>query len=95
MAGAIIENMSTKKLCIVGGILLVFQIIAFLVGGLIGKCESYKLFPFLSFGPLPSLPLGLLVTVSLPCFYDLISPAIVLKKAELHGAPWGTIQSSG
>lgn len=35
MAGAIIENMSTKKLCIVGGILLVFQIIAFLVGGLI------------------------------------------------------------
>ena len=45
MAGAIIENMSTKKLCIVGGILLVFQIIAFLVGGLIGKCESCKLFP--------------------------------------------------
>ncbi|XP_073935891.1 protein wntless homolog isoform X2 [Castor canadensis] len=35
MAGAIIENMSTKKLCIVGAILLVFQIIAFLVGGLI------------------------------------------------------------
>ncbi|XP_070602234.1 protein wntless homolog isoform X1 [Erythrolamprus reginae] len=35
MAGAIIENMSTKKLCIVGGILLVFQVVAFLVGGLI------------------------------------------------------------
>ncbi|XP_059677953.1 protein wntless homolog isoform X2 [Gavia stellata] len=35
MAGAIIENMSTKKLCIVGGILLAFQVIAFLVGGLI------------------------------------------------------------
>ncbi|CAI5776967.1 protein wntless homolog [Podarcis raffonei] len=35
MAGAIIENMSTKKLCIVGVILLIFQIIAFLVGGLI------------------------------------------------------------
>ncbi|XP_072129948.1 protein wntless homolog isoform X2 [Mobula birostris] len=35
MAGAIIENMSTKKLCIVGGILLVFQVISFLVGGLI------------------------------------------------------------
>uniref|UniRef100_A0A4X2L5T8 Wnt ligand secretion mediator n=1 Tax=Vombatus ursinus TaxID=29139 RepID=A0A4X2L5T8_VOMUR len=35
MAGAIIENMSTKKLCIVGGILLIFQVIAFLVGGLI------------------------------------------------------------
>ncbi|XP_074859196.1 protein wntless homolog isoform X2 [Carettochelys insculpta] len=34
MAGAIIENMSTKKLCIVGGILLIFQVIAFLVGGL-------------------------------------------------------------
>lgn len=35
MAGAIIENMSTKKLCIVGGILLIFQVISFLVGGLI------------------------------------------------------------
>ncbi|XP_062993644.1 protein wntless homolog [Elgaria multicarinata webbii] len=35
MAGAIIENMSSKKLCIVGGILLIFQVIAFLVGGLI------------------------------------------------------------
>ncbi|XP_066453743.1 protein wntless homolog B-like [Eleutherodactylus coqui] len=35
MAGAIIENMSTKKLCLVGGILLVFQVLAFLVGGLI------------------------------------------------------------
>lgn len=35
MAGAIIENMSTKKLCIVGGVLLVFQVVAFLVGGLI------------------------------------------------------------
>ncbi|XP_043941536.1 protein wntless homolog [Protopterus annectens] len=35
MAGAIIENMSTKKLCIVGVILLIFQVIAFLVGGLI------------------------------------------------------------
>lgn len=54
MAGAIIENMSTKKLCIVGGILLVFQIIAFLVGGLIGKCESSKLFPLSLFsGPFP------------------------------------------
>lgn len=43
MAGAIIENMSTKKLCIVGGILLVFQVIAFLVGGLIGECRRCKL----------------------------------------------------
>lgn len=51
MAGAIIENMSTKKLCIVGGILLVFQIVAFLVGGLIGKCGSCKLSPFPFFGP--------------------------------------------
>lgn len=54
MAGAIIENMSTKKLCIVGGILLVFQVIAFLVGGLIGKCQSCKLFPLSLFsGPFP------------------------------------------
>ncbi|XP_063283974.1 protein wntless homolog [Pelobates fuscus] len=35
MAGAIIENMSTKKLCLVGGVLLLFQVLAFLVGGLI------------------------------------------------------------
>lgn len=40
MAGAIIENMSTKKLCIVGGILLVFQIVAFLVGGLIAPAPT-------------------------------------------------------
>ncbi|NXV92942.1 protein wntless homolog [Calonectris borealis] len=40
MAGAIIENMSTKKLCIVGGILLVFQVIAFLVGGLIAPSPT-------------------------------------------------------
>lgn len=37
MAGAIIENMSTKKLVIVGVILLLFQAFAFMVGGLIGK----------------------------------------------------------
>lgn len=37
MAGAIIENMSTKKLVIVGIILLLFQAFAFMVGGLIGK----------------------------------------------------------
>ncbi|RMC08809.1 hypothetical protein DUI87_15060 [Hirundo rustica rustica] len=40
MAGAIIENMSTRKLCIVGGILLVFQVIAFLVGGLIAPSPT-------------------------------------------------------
>ncbi|XP_029105132.1 protein wntless homolog isoform X3 [Scleropages formosus] len=34
MAGAIIENMSTKKLVIVGVILLLFQVLSFLVGGL-------------------------------------------------------------
>lgn len=37
MAGAIIENMSTKKLVIGGIILLLFQALAFMVGGLIGK----------------------------------------------------------
>ena len=37
MAGAIIENMSTKKLVIVGVTLLLFQAFAFMVGGLIGK----------------------------------------------------------
>ncbi|NXD29517.1 WLS protein, partial [Spelaeornis formosus] len=40
MAGAIIENMSTRKLCIVGGILLAFQVIAFLVGGLIAPSPT-------------------------------------------------------
>uniref|UniRef100_A0A8D0LA00 Wnt ligand secretion mediator n=1 Tax=Sphenodon punctatus TaxID=8508 RepID=A0A8D0LA00_SPHPU len=43
MAGAIIENMSTKKLCIVGAILLIFQIIAFLVGGLIAPSPTTAL----------------------------------------------------
>lgn len=37
MAGAIIENMSTKKLVIVGVILLLLQAFSFMVGGLIGK----------------------------------------------------------
>lgn len=46
MAGAIIENMSTKKLVIVGVILLLFQAFAFMVGGLIGK---FSLFLSLTF----------------------------------------------
>uniref|UniRef100_A0A452HZH0 Wntless GOLD domain-containing protein n=1 Tax=Gopherus agassizii TaxID=38772 RepID=A0A452HZH0_9SAUR len=41
MAGAVTENMSTKKLCIVGRILLISQVIAFLVGGLMGNCALY------------------------------------------------------
>lgn len=41
MAGAIIENMSTKKLVIVGVILLLFQAFSFMVGGLIGKFFSH------------------------------------------------------
>lgn len=45
MAGAIIENMSTKKLVIVGVILLLFQAFAFMVGGLIGKFFT----PFISY----------------------------------------------
>ncbi|XP_029473932.1 protein wntless homolog isoform X1 [Rhinatrema bivittatum] len=40
MAGAIIENMSAKKLCMVGGTLLVCQILAFLVGGLIAPSPT-------------------------------------------------------
>lgn len=42
MAGAIIENMSTKKLVIVGVILLLFQAFSFMVGGLIGEWLLYK-----------------------------------------------------
>lgn len=44
MAGAIIENMSTKKLVIVGVILLLFQAFAFMVGGLIGKLVFFPVF---------------------------------------------------
>lgn len=47
MAGAIIENMSTKKLVIVGVILLLFQAFAFMVGGLIGKSHFVLLFGLL------------------------------------------------
>lgn len=43
MAGAIIENMSTKKLCLVGGVLLIFQVLAFLVGGLIAPKPTTSL----------------------------------------------------
>ncbi|XP_035993776.1 protein wntless homolog [Fundulus heteroclitus] len=40
MAGAIIENMSTKKLVIVGVTLLLFQALAFMVGGLIATVPA-------------------------------------------------------
>nr|XP_055058599.1 LOW QUALITY PROTEIN: protein wntless homolog [Misgurnus anguillicaudatus] len=40
MAGAIIENMSTKKLVIVGVILLLFQAFFFMVGGLIAPSPT-------------------------------------------------------
>ncbi|XP_074545362.1 protein wntless homolog isoform X1 [Halichoeres trimaculatus] len=40
MAGAIIENMSTRKLVIVGVILLLFQAFAFMVGGLIAPSPT-------------------------------------------------------
>lgn len=60
MAGAIIENMSTKKLVIGGVILLLFQAFAFMVGGLIGKFFSF----FLKKGTL----LSPLVVV---CFFNL------------------------
>ncbi|XP_038158408.1 protein wntless homolog [Cyprinodon tularosa] len=40
MAGAIIENMSTKKLVIVGVTLLLFQALSFMVGGLIAPSPT-------------------------------------------------------
>ncbi|KAM7400950.1 hypothetical protein PAMA_005240 [Pampus argenteus] len=40
MAGAIIENMSTKKLVIVGVTLLLFQALAFMVGGLMAPSPT-------------------------------------------------------
>lgn len=50
MAGAIIENMSTKKLVIVGVTLLLFQAFAFMVGGLIGKFVLFlRFFKFFFF----------------------------------------------
>ncbi|KAK7945165.1 hypothetical protein WMY93_000893 [Mugilogobius chulae] len=45
MAGAIIENMSTKKLVIVGVILLLFQAFAFMVGGLIAPSPPQRALP--------------------------------------------------
>lgn len=77
MAGAIIENMSTRKLCIVGGILLVFQVIAFLVGGLIGECRRGKL------SPPAAVPV--LVPVSAPRLHELISAALSLSKQSSAG----------
>ncbi|XP_069568563.1 protein wntless homolog isoform X1 [Brachyistius frenatus] len=47
MAGAIIENMSTKKLVIVGVILLLFQAFAFMVGGLIAPSPTTAI-PYLA-----------------------------------------------
>ncbi|CAL8324867.1 unnamed protein product [Arctogadus glacialis] len=44
MAGAIIENMSTKKLVIVGVILLLFQALSFMVGGLIAPSPTSAIF---------------------------------------------------
>lgn len=72
MAGAIIENMSTRKLCIVGGILLVFQVIAFLVGGLIGECRRAKL------SPPAAVPA--LVPVSAPRPHELRSAALSVRE---------------
>uniref|UniRef100_A0A8B9RHV5 Wntless GOLD domain-containing protein n=1 Tax=Astyanax mexicanus TaxID=7994 RepID=A0A8B9RHV5_ASTMX len=40
MAGAIIENMSTKKLVILGVLLLLFQAFSFMVGGLIAPSPT-------------------------------------------------------
>lgn len=61
MAGAIIENMSTKKLVIVGVILLLFQAFAFMVGGLIGKL-FFPRFPCLNF-----------ICTFITCFFKLTS----------------------
>lgn len=37
MSGTILENLSTKKLSILVGILMICQIVCFLIGGLVGK----------------------------------------------------------
>lgn len=66
MAGAIIENMSTKKLCLMGGILLVCQVLAFLVGGLIGEFSALKLFS-LCLQPQDSLPAPQSSPPGVPC----------------------------
>lgn len=39
MAGAIIENMSTKKLVFLGFFILVLQVLSILVGAFIGKSD--------------------------------------------------------
>ncbi len=85
MAGAIIENMSTRKLCVVGGALLALQVAAFLVGGLVGECAARKLFPC---GARAAAARGDL----LQCrrrLHELISAAIVRRERgrRLRGAP--------
>lgn len=37
MSGTILENLSTKKLSILVGILMICQVVCFLIGGLVGK----------------------------------------------------------
>lgn len=43
MSGTILENLSTKKLSILVGILLVLQVVCFLIGGLIGEMIKHEM----------------------------------------------------
>lgn len=86
MAGAIIENMSTKKLVIGGVILLLFQAFAFMVGGLIGKFDL--IFLSLSRVSLICLRAQLnreLQTATAPSFAPPPHPASLMV-AWLHGS---------
>ena len=41
MAGAVVENLSNRKLFVLISILLIFQIVCFLLGGLVGEYQSH------------------------------------------------------
>ncbi|CAM5162452.1 unnamed protein product [Natator depressus] len=81
MAGAVIENMSTTQLCIVGEILLISQVIAFLVGGLMDKClkklcqeEAQEMNPWLQF---------MIVTMQLDIMFEMDN-AITLEHMKAN-----------
>lgn len=44
MAGAIIENMSTKKLVFLGFFIFVLQVLSIMIGALIGKWSDFITF---------------------------------------------------
>lgn len=68
MSGTILENLSTKKLSILVGVLMICQVVCFLIGGLVGKERVFNdictrnLFDFYS-APIPASVQTILGTI--------------------------------